>query len=148
MKKEINSALEKIILDCQALREKYGFEYTQKCYATLSRYSREIVENNLIEKSENKTWAKQLCMANSLKFQFSDLERKVLYEVPADKISKTSLNDFVTLFASMDEDDQIIEKKYLINQLDDIDSKEHVSDPICFRFNECRTGLYLYFSHI
>lgn len=97
MKKEINSALEKIILDCQALREKYGFEYTQKCYATLSRYSREIVENNLIEKSENKTWAEQLCMANSLKFQFSDLERKVLYEVPADKISKTSLNDFVTL---------------------------------------------------
>lgn len=153
MKKELHPALEKIIISCQQLREKHGFEYTQKCYAQLSMYSRQIVEEDLIEKSSNKEWAKQLCIANSLKYQFSAIERAVLYEVPFQKTQSCWVDDFVNHFCSLREDIQVLEKENLTTQLHLIDngkfdSKKHVSNPIRFKFNEYRTGLYLYFSHI
>jgi len=64
----INKRLDQIISKCQELRHKYGFYYEDKCAAKIRRYSDEIISKNLIEKSEDKDFAMQLCMMNSLNY--------------------------------------------------------------------------------
>jgi hypothetical protein len=60
---------EDIIIECQELRKKFGVYYEEECKEQIDSFSNTIIENNLIESQTDKTFAKQLCMANSLKYE-------------------------------------------------------------------------------
>jgi hypothetical protein len=64
----MNKDFIKIIVICQRLREKYGFEYEDKCKSQIEKYSKEIIEKDLVNKCSDVVFAKQLCMANSLTY--------------------------------------------------------------------------------
>jgi hypothetical protein len=64
----INKRLNQIIVNCQQLRDKYGFNYEEECSEIIERFSKEIIEKELIANSKDKDFAMQLCIMNSLKF--------------------------------------------------------------------------------
>lgn len=65
----LNKRFEHIIRECQTFRDLHGFEYEEKCKEMIEEYSQEIKKKKLIEKCEDKTFAKQLCIANSLDYE-------------------------------------------------------------------------------
>ena len=65
----MNKRFETIILKCQELRKKHGFDYEEKCKAKIEKFSREIIEKNLIAKCFDETFAKQLCIMNCLEYK-------------------------------------------------------------------------------
>lgn len=66
---KINSRLSQIIKKCELLRKRHGFDYEEKCGEVIDRFSKEIIDNELILNSQDKEFAIQLCMMNSLKFR-------------------------------------------------------------------------------
>lgn len=64
----MDKRFEKIILMCQEARKKYGFDYEEKYSLKIDRFSKEIIEDGLIDKCEDKHFAKQLCMMNELSY--------------------------------------------------------------------------------
>ena len=66
----MNKRFISIILQCQNLRAKHGFEYEEKCKKHIDKFSKEIIENDLINKCGNeKDFAEQLCIANELNYK-------------------------------------------------------------------------------
>lgn len=66
---ELNKRFEQIIIMCQNARKKYGFDYEEKYKYKIDKFSSEIIKNNLIDKCENKHFAKQLCIMNKLTYE-------------------------------------------------------------------------------
>ena len=60
---------EKIILMCQDARKKYGFEYEETYSDKIKDFSNEIIKDKLIDKCEDKHFAKQLCIMNGLNYR-------------------------------------------------------------------------------
>lgn len=69
----VNKRLETIILHCQDLREEHGFDYEENCAKKIAKYSKEIVEKDLVNKSENRDFSAQLCMMNCLDYKIDDV---------------------------------------------------------------------------
>lgn len=65
----MNRRFRTIITICQQLKEKHGFNYEKKCAKKITAFSQEIIEKKLIDKCTDKTFAKQLCIANNLKYK-------------------------------------------------------------------------------
>ena len=65
----ICNELEKIILKCQVLKEKYGFNYEIKTTKKRNNFSKDIISKKLIEKCDDKTFAKELCIKNDLEYE-------------------------------------------------------------------------------
>lgn len=65
---ELNKRFKQIILMCQKARKKYGFEYEDKYKTKIHKFSREIIESNLINKCKNVHFAKQLCIMNNIPY--------------------------------------------------------------------------------
>jgi hypothetical protein len=65
----MNKRFEQIILICQTLRKHYGFDYEEKAKDRIESYSNEIIRKQLVEKCEDKNFAKQLCIMNSLRYE-------------------------------------------------------------------------------
>jgi hypothetical protein len=63
---DLNKRFETIIIMCQCLKKEFGFDYEQKCFKQIQKYSKEIIDKQLIEKCQDKDFAKQLCIKNSL----------------------------------------------------------------------------------
>lgn len=64
----MNKRFLKIISNCESLREKHGLNYEEKCKSIIDRYSKEIIDNKLIEKCGDSYFAKQLCISNELRY--------------------------------------------------------------------------------
>ena len=62
----MNKRFNSIILKCQELRDRYGFDYENICSDKIKKYSEEIKSKKLIEKCNDQIFANQLCIANSL----------------------------------------------------------------------------------
>jgi hypothetical protein len=58
-----------IILACQEAEQKYGFEYETKYAKQLEKFSREIIEKDLVSKCEDTYFAEQLCMKRGMYIQ-------------------------------------------------------------------------------
>lgn len=66
----MDKRLEKIIAECQKLREKFGDDYEVKTKKQREKFSKEIISQKLIEKCGNdKDFAKQLCIINELQYE-------------------------------------------------------------------------------
>lgn len=70
MTNELDERFTHIIVICQDLRYKNGFDYEEKCSKQIEKYSNEIIDNQLIEKCTDKDFAKQLCIMNSLCYDY------------------------------------------------------------------------------
>lgn len=64
----MNKRFETIILKCQELKSKFGFDYEEKCKKYIEKYSAEIIEKDLVNKCNDVHFAKQLCIMNCLKY--------------------------------------------------------------------------------
>lgn len=64
----MSKRFETIITKCQDLKQKFGFEYEQKCKKQIEKYSNEIIEKDLLNKCEDVYFAKQLCIMNCLRY--------------------------------------------------------------------------------
>ncbi len=62
----MNKRFESIIIKCQELRKKHGFDYTENCRKQIEKYTDEIISKKLIDKCDDKYFAMQLCVMNSL----------------------------------------------------------------------------------
>lgn len=64
----MDERLEAIILDCQELRSKHGFDYEDNCKSQIDKFTKEIKRDNLIDKcsDDNKYFARQLCKCNGI----------------------------------------------------------------------------------
>ena len=65
----MNKRFQTIILKCQELRKKYWWDYEDKCEKQIKKYSREIIEKDLVNQCTDPTFAKQLCMVNNLEYK-------------------------------------------------------------------------------
>ena len=120
----MNKRFEAIIIKCQELRNKFGLEYEQKCKKQIEKYSKEIIEKDLINKCAKKHYAMQLCMMNGLQFEQSNnmyiddliAKLKCLREEHGNLPMRTSRdNDYWgTLFSQMTEENvKVVEKTRL-----------------------------------
>lgn len=66
----MNKRFENIILKCQELRKKHGFDYQENCKKQIKKFSTEIIEKDKIDKCNDKYFAMQLCIMNSLCIEF------------------------------------------------------------------------------
>jgi hypothetical protein len=66
MNDDLNDRFLVIIVKCQQLRYENGFDYEQKCVKQIEKFSKEIIDKQLIEKCKDKDFAQQLCIMNSL----------------------------------------------------------------------------------
>lgn len=88
---EVNSRLAEIITHCQELNDNSGFP--EKYSDTLKKYTQEIINKDLVNKSNNSYWAAQLCMKNGLGYKYQDEVHKSFDEelnensIPSDKVS-------------------------------------------------------------
>ena len=64
---DLDKRFREIILKCQELREKYGFNYEEKTIEIREKFSNEIITKKLVNKCSESDFAKQLCVMNSLK---------------------------------------------------------------------------------
>ena len=62
---DIDKRLHEIILECQEIREN-DIMYPEGDDDKLDKFSKEIIENKLTEKSVEKYFARQLCIMNEL----------------------------------------------------------------------------------
>lgn len=60
---------QEIIQECQKLRADFGWDYEELCEEKINAFSREITNESLVYKCEDSTFARQLCMMNSLKWE-------------------------------------------------------------------------------
>jgi hypothetical protein len=65
----MDKRFKEIILKCQVARKKYCFDYEEKYKDKINEFSFEIKNNKLIDKCEDKHFAKQLCIMNSLSYK-------------------------------------------------------------------------------
>lgn len=65
----MNNRFNQIIIKCQQLRAKFHFDYEEKCAKQIEKYSKEIIDKDLVNKCEDRTFAKQLCIMNCLKYE-------------------------------------------------------------------------------
>ena len=65
---DLNNRFSRIIQMCQKAKKKYGFDYEEKYKNKIEKFSKEIKENKLIDKCEDKTFAKQLCIMNDINY--------------------------------------------------------------------------------
>jgi hypothetical protein len=68
----LNKRFKEIILRCQRLRDKFGYDYEEECERVIKKYSAEIIKKDLINKCENAHFAKQLCIMNCLLIENSN----------------------------------------------------------------------------
>jgi hypothetical protein len=70
VEEQLDKRFYRIILNCQNARNRYPNTYEKKYKKQRNEYSKEIIENNLIEKcGEESYFARQLCMANGLEYK-------------------------------------------------------------------------------
>ena len=69
MKDGFTEDFRSIILRCQGLRKFHGIDYGLNCREEIDKYSNQIIEKGLIDKQKDKTFAKQLCIVNGLRFK-------------------------------------------------------------------------------
>ena len=93
VEEQLDDRFKVIILTCQDARNNLGDDYEVEHKWWIDLYSKEIIENNLIEKcGEEQYFAKQLCMVNGLTW-FDD--KKLRYrECPHCKRVIPSAYDF------------------------------------------------------
>lgn len=63
---ELDKRFEKIIIMCQDARKKHGVDYETKYKSKIDKFSSEITGDKLIDNCNDKCFAKQLCIMNSL----------------------------------------------------------------------------------
>lgn len=91
----MNKRFTQIITKCQQLRAKFHFDYEEKCAKQILKYSKEIIDKDLVNKCEDVNFAKQLCIMNCLKYEnelpkkpfYAHNVRKVLNQVNKEEIS-------------------------------------------------------------
>ena len=67
VEEQLDDRFKVIVLNCQNARNRYQDNYEIKYKRWIDFYSKEIIENGLIEKcGEEQCFAKQLCMVNGL----------------------------------------------------------------------------------
>lgn len=65
----IYKQLATIVTNCQILSHRHGFSYEEKTVTIRAKFSKKIIEGKLIDKCEDKEFAKQLCIKNNLSYE-------------------------------------------------------------------------------
>lgn len=69
MKNQFTKEFRDIILKCQELRKTHDIEYEENCKEEIESFSKQIIEQELIEKQQDKNFAMQLCIVNGLNYR-------------------------------------------------------------------------------